>query len=321
METTDWNLLRQYAERHSQEAFATLVGRYVNLVYSVALRRVGSSHLAEEVSQSVFTDLARNAGKLRPDTVLGAWLHSVAYRTAVDVVRGESRRQFREQKATEMAAMNSIPSDWSLIEGLLDEGMDTLDETDHSAIVLRYFENKSLREVGATLGTTDDAAQKRVSRAVERLREFFSKRGVAVGVSGLVAVISANAVQAAPAGLALTISTASTIGATSAVAATTATVTKVIAMTTLQKSLIATAIVVAAGAGIYQARQTSQLRHANEVLEEKRADLALQNESLQREREDASNRLALASASAPKPENSSEVLKLRGQVGTLRQTL
>src|SRR6266853_1282603 len=181
METSDHDLLRQYVEGHSQEAFATLVGRYVNLVYSVALRRVRSSQLAEEVSQSVFTDLARNADKLRADTVLGAWLHSVAYRTAIDVVRGESRRQAREQKAPEMAAMDSIPSDWSLIEGLLDEGMDTLDETDRSAIVLRYFENKSLREVGATLGTSDDAAQKRVSRAVERLREFFAKRGVTVG--------------------------------------------------------------------------------------------------------------------------------------------
>src|SRR6266404_8900102 len=208
METNDHDLLRQYAEKHSQEAFTALVTRHVNLVYSVALRRVRSSHLAEEVSQSVFTDLARNAGKLRPDTVLGAWLHSVAYRTAVDVVRGESRRQAREQKATEMAAMDSIPSDWSLIEDLLDEGMDTLDETDRSAIVLRYFENKSLREVGATLGTSDDAAQKRVSRALERLREFFAKHGVAIGAGGLVVVITANAVQAAPVGLAVTISRA-----------------------------------------------------------------------------------------------------------------
>jgi len=121
--------------------------------------------------------------------------------------------------------------------------------------------------------------------------------------------------------LALTISTASTIGATSAVAATTATVTKVIAMTTLQKTVIATAIVVAAGAGIYQARQVSQLRQQNDVLEQKRADLALQVNSLQREREEASNRLALASTSAPRPDNSSEVLKLRGQVGALKQTV
>src|SRR5882762_2053913 len=277
MTESDLELLKQYARDGVESAFAEIVRHHVNLVYSTTLQQVRSPQLAEEVAQSVFTDLARNAQELAPDTILAAWLYQVTRRTAIDVVRRESRRQLREQIATEMNAMNATAEDWTHIEPLLDEAMEALDETDRTAVLLRYFENKSLHEVGATLGTSDDAAQKRVSRAVERLREFFSKGGVAAGASGLVAVISANAVQAAPAGLALTISTASTIGATSAVAATTATVTKVIAMTTLQKSLIATAIVVAAGAGIYQAQQTSQLRHANEVLEEKRADLALQN--------------------------------------------
>jgi RNA polymerase sigma factor (sigma-70 family) len=323
MTESDLELLKQYARDEVEGAFAEIVRRHVNLVYSAALRQVRSPQLAEEVAQSVFTDLARNAKRLAADTILTAWLYQVTRRTAIDVVRRESRRQLREQIATEMNLMNATAEDWTQIEPLLDEAMEALDATDRTAVLLRYFEKQSFREVGERLGTTDDAAQKRVSRAVERLREFFSKRGVAVGASGLAAVISANAVQAAPAGLALTISTASTIGATSAVAATTATVTKVIAMTTLQKSLIATAIVVAAGAGIYEARQASQLQHANEVLEEKRADLALQVESLQREREEASNRLALASAGTElKPEkNSPELLKLRGKVGMLQQTL
>ncbi len=323
MTESDLELLGQYAREGAESAFTELVHRHVNLVYSAALRQVRSPQLAEEVAQSVFTDLARNAQRLAPDTNLTAWLYQVTRRTAIDVVRRESRRQLREQIATEMNAMNATAEDWTRIEPLLDEAMEALDAADRTAVLLRYFENRSFREVGETLGTTDDAAQKRVSRAVERLREFFSKQGVTVGASGLVAVISSNAVQAAPAGLAITISTASTIGATSAVAATTATVTKVIAMTTLQKSLIATVIVVAAGAGIYQARHTSQLRQANEVLEAKRADLAQQVESLKRDREETSNRLAMASASTePRPEQkASEVLKLRGQVGALRQTL
>ena len=105
--------------------------------------------------------------------------------------------------------MNATAADWSHIEPLLDEAMHALDETDRAAVLLRYFENKSLREVGQTLGTSDDTAQKRVSRAVKRLREFFAERGVTVGASGLVVVvISANAIQTAPLGLALTISTA-----------------------------------------------------------------------------------------------------------------
>jgi RNA polymerase sigma factor (sigma-70 family) len=122
MEADDRNLLRQYAEQHSQEAFATLVSRHVNLVCSVALRQVHLQSLAEEVAQSVFTDLARQAGKLSPDTILTAWLYRVAYRTAVDVVRSESRRQLREQKAIEAVA-NSASADWSRIEPLLDEGL------------------------------------------------------------------------------------------------------------------------------------------------------------------------------------------------------
>jgi RNA polymerase sigma factor (sigma-70 family) len=146
----------------------------------------------------VFTDLAQSASRLSRNTVLTAWLYQVTRRTAIDVVRHEARRQLREQIATEMNAMNAAASDWTHIEPLLDEAMQALEENDRTAILLRYFENKSLREVGEALGTSDDTAQKRVSRAVERLREFFAKRGVAIGLTGLVVVISANAIQAAP---------------------------------------------------------------------------------------------------------------------------
>src|SRR5437867_666826 len=146
--TSDLDLLKEYAGLNSEEAFATLVKRHLNLVYSAALRQVRSPHLAEEVAQSVFADLARGSGKLAPDTILTAWLYQVTRRTAVDVIRRESRRQFRERVAHEMSAMNSISSDWTQIEPLLDEAMEALDETDRSAILLRYFENKNLREVG-----------------------------------------------------------------------------------------------------------------------------------------------------------------------------
>src|SRR6266436_3437246 len=203
--TNDLDLLGEFTRDQSQDAFTALVKRHLNLVYCAALRQVRSPQLAEEVTQSVFTDLARNAARLKPDTILTAWLYEVTRRTAINVVRGEARRQLREQIAFEMNAMNANAADWTQIEPLLDEAMHALDETDRTAVLLRFFENKSLREVGATLGTSDDAAQKRVSRAVERLREFFTKRGVTVGASGLAIVISANAVQAAPVGLVVTI--------------------------------------------------------------------------------------------------------------------
>ncbi len=177
---TDLDLIRQFAREKSQPAFTALVHRHVDLVYSAALRQVRSPDLAGEVSQSVFLDLAREADKLKPDSILTAWLYQVTRRRAIDVIRRESRRYARERLAAEMAAMNTTANaaDWTHIEPLLDEAMDALDETDRAAILLRFFENKSLREVGTALGASDDAAQKRVSRAIERLREFFAKRGV-----------------------------------------------------------------------------------------------------------------------------------------------
>src|SRR4051812_44178052 len=208
MAETDLQLLARYARENAEEAFAEIVRRHVGLVHSAALRQVRSPELAEEVAQSVFSDLARQAGRLPPDTILTAWLYQVTRRSAIDVVRREGSRRLREQIANEMNAVNASSADWGHIEPLLDEAMHALDETDRTAVLLRYFENKSLREVGQTLGTSDDTAQKRVSRAVERLREFFSKRGVTISASGLVLLISANAVHAAPVALAVTISTA-----------------------------------------------------------------------------------------------------------------
>jgi RNA polymerase sigma factor (sigma-70 family) len=318
--TNDLDLLAKFARDRSQDAFTTLVNRHVNLVYSAALRQVRSPQLAEEVAQSVFTDLARNAGKLKPGTLLTAWLYQVTRRTAIDVVRKESRRQLREQIAVEMTNMNSNASEWTRIEPLLDKAMDSLDETDRSAILLRYFENKNLREVGESLGTSDDAAQKRVGRAVERLREFFSKRNVTIGTSGLAVAISAHAVQAAPVGLSATISTAAVLAGTTVATATTAATVKTIAMTTLQKTLITATIATVVSTGIYEARQASTLRNQLQTLQQQQAPLAEQIQQLQRERDDATNRLAsLANELAKMKNNNIELLKLRNEMAMLRR--
>ena len=247
--TSDLDLLRQFARENSQDAFAEIVRRHVNLVYSAALRQVRSPQLAEEIAQSVFADLARERRQIEARHILTAWLYAVTRRTAIDVIRKESRRQLREQIAVEMNNMNATANDWTQIEPLLDDAMAALDETDRSAVLLRYFENKNLREVGEALGASEDAAQKRVSRAVERLREFFSKRNVTIGAGGLAVLISANAVQAAPVGLTSAISTAVLAGTA---ATSTATITtKIIIMTTLQKTLVAAACIALAGTGIY----------------------------------------------------------------------
>ena len=320
MSDTDLDLLKRYTLGHAEEAFTEIVRRHVNLVHSAALRQVRSSQLAEEVAQSVFTDLARNAERLAPDTILTAWLYQVTRRTAIDVVRREARRQLREQIATEMNVMNSATADWTHIEPLLDEAVSALDDTDRAAVLLRFFENKSLREVGQQLGVSDDAAQKRVTRAVERLREFFAKRGVTVGAGGLVVVISANAVQAAPVGLAATISATALLTGTAVSTSTIIAATKTIAMTTLQKTVITATIAVLAGTGIYEVRQAAQLREQNQTLQQQQVPLAEQIQQLQRERDDATNRLAsMAEDISNNKNNHLELMKLRGEVTRLQK--
>ena len=308
--TSDLDLLRQFARENSQDAFGEIVRRHVNLVYSAALRQIRSPQLAEEIAQSVFADLARNAGKLKPDTILTAWLYSVTRRTAIDVIRKESRRQLREQIAVEMNNMNATSNDWTQIEPLLDDAMAALDETDRSAILLRYFENKNLREVGESLKISDDAAQKRVSRAVERLREFFSKQKIIIGASGLAVLISANAVQSAPIGLALTITNASL-----AAAGTTLTFMKIATIAKLKFALGAIVVVGAVTAFFVQQQNQTKLRGENESLRQQIVQLQADNAGL-------SNRIAaIGEANQLPAEQFDELLKLRGETGVLRRQL
>src|ERR1041385_6894096 len=177
MSDTDMELLARYTRQHAEDAFAEIVRRHLGLVYSAALRQVRSPQLAEEVSQSAFVKLAGEASRLKPNTILSAWLYQVTRRTAIDVVSREASRQLREQVATEMNAMNATATDWMHVEPLLDEAMHALDDTDRAAVLLRYFENKSLREVGATLGTSENAAQKRLAPRAPRPRALFTQPG------------------------------------------------------------------------------------------------------------------------------------------------
>jgi RNA polymerase sigma factor (sigma-70 family) len=316
MAANDLELLGQFAREQSQDAFTTLVNRHLGLVYSAALRQVRSPHLAEEVAQTVFTNLARNAAKLTPDTNLTAWLYRVTRHAAIDVIRTEARRQAREQLSLQMSATNDSPDEWSHIEPLLDEAVDSLDEPDRTAILLRYFENKSLQEVGAALGASEDAAQKRVSRAVEQLREFFTKRKVTVGAGVLVALLSANAIQAVPAALSTTVATAAVVASTTISPAVAATTTIAIAMTTAQKILIATLIAAAIAGAAYEGLDASRLRHQVQALQQQQA----QTDTIRRERDEAKTRLTqLARENDSLKQRPSDVLKLRSQVGELKR--
>src|SRR5665647_1752557 len=221
-ELGDHELLAEFARNESEAAFAALIARYVNLVYSAALRFTGNPHHAEEITQAVFIILARKAGSLRRGTVLSGWLYQTARLTAANFVKSEIRRQRREQEAYMQSTLSEPETAaWEQIAPLLDEAMGRLGETDRNAVVLRFFENKTAQEVAATLKLNDAAAHKRVNRAVEKLRKFFTKRGVTLSATLIVGAVSANSVQAAPVGLALTISATAAKGAAIAVTVTT----------------------------------------------------------------------------------------------------
>ena len=206
-ELEDHALLRQYAEHNSGAAFAALVTRHVDKVYSTALRHTRNPHAAEEITQAVFVILAKKSGRLGAKVILAGWLYETARLTALTHIRSEIRRARREQEAHMQTALNEHDADaWPHIAPLLDDALAKLSAADRHAIVLRYFDGKSLGEVGAALGASEDAAKKRVTRAVEKLRGWFTQRGVTLTATVLTAAISANSVQAAPVGLAKTIS-------------------------------------------------------------------------------------------------------------------
>jgi RNA polymerase sigma factor (sigma-70 family) len=318
---TDSQLLRAYAEQGSEPAFSELVRRRMDLVYSAALRMVCDSHLAQDVTQGVFVALAKNASQLAGHPVLSGWLHRTTQNIAAQTVRTDVRRRHREQEASAMKELLATGPDatWEEIAPHLDAALGDLSEPDRDAVMLRYFEHKSAREIGQVLGISDEAAQKRVNRAVDRLRDAFAERGVAVGASGMVLLISTHAVQAAPAGLALTVTTTVLSSASSVAAATTI---QTITMTTFQKIAVTTALTAAIGAFLYEARQSADLREQNHAYRQQQTVLEGQVQELQRERDAANKRQALISgelAALKKTQNDTEVLRLRGQVGVLRE--
>ena len=259
-ELDDHELLAEFARNESEVAFAALVARHVNLVYSAALRFAGNPHHAEEITQAVFIILARKAGKLPPRTVLSGWLYQTARLTAANFVKGEIRRQHREQEAYMQSTLTEPDAAaWQQLAPQLDEAMGRLGETDRNAIVLRFFENKTAQEVGAALKLTEAAAHKRVNRALEKLRKIFSKRGVTLTATVIAGAVAANSVQAAPAGLAATVTATAAKGATISAKITTLVkgTLKIMAYTKLKLAIGITAgILLASGATTVLISQT-----------------------------------------------------------------
>ena len=315
--TESQQLLAEYAATGSEAAFRDLVARYVDLVYSAAVRLVnGDTHLAEDVTQTVFADLARLARSLSRDVMLGGWLHRHACFVASKTLRGERRRLARERQAVEMNAIEDhSAANLAQVAPILDEAINQLGAEDRTAILLRFFEQHDFRTVGEAMGSNEEAARKRVGRALEKLELLLKRRGVALSTTALAATLGTQAVTAAPAGLAVSISSVALAGAATG-GGTAITLLKIMSMTKLKIGIIA--VIVAAGLTIplVMHHQTqNKLRESNEALrkqEEQNARLAAENQQL-------SNRVAVAGTAKPATTDPSrEVLKLRGEVGRLK---
>jgi RNA polymerase sigma factor (sigma-70 family) len=201
--TEDALLLCRYVDEHSEEAFTELVRRHINLVYFAALRRVGGDrHLADDVAQSVFADLARKAPSLKNRTMLTGWLYTSTRFAAAQAVRTEQRRRTHEQEAQTMNELHSTPEPgWDQLRPIIDEAMDDLNEREREAILLRFFENLPLAEVGAKFSLSPDAARMRIDRALDKLRGLLAKRGIASTSVALAAIFASQSGLAAPSGL------------------------------------------------------------------------------------------------------------------------
>lgn len=249
MMTDDMELVRLFARDGSEEAFADLVSRHVNLVYSVAMRQVRDAGLAEEITQTVFVILARKAGSLGSKTVVSGWLCLTTRYVSARALTMQRRRQEREQEAFVQSQSSDTASDaWKQIEPLLEVAMGQLSERDHNAVVLRFFEGRNFRDVSEALGMSEAGAKMRVSRALEKLRMFFVKRGVMLSVTLIAGTISAHSVQAAPVGLATSIAVTAAKGAavSSSTTALINTTLKLMAWTKLKTVIVVGAFLVVA---------------------------------------------------------------------------
>jgi RNA polymerase sigma factor (sigma-70 family) len=318
---TDSELLQSYAESGSEAAFTELVNRYVNIVHSAALRQVGGdSHLAQDVTQSVFLDLARKARSLPTRTVLVGWLYTSARFAAAKVVRGEQRRHNREQEAytmQQLLAPESSPGpNWENVRPALDAVMHELNERDRNALLLRYFEGRQLAEVGSKLGLSEDAARMRVGRALDKLRHLLGKRGITLSITALAALLGTETIHAAPAGLAAAVAGTALANAATG-AGTTITLIKFLTMTKLKYGILAALLVAATATTVVTQHQAlSSARSENRSLHVENERMATQLAAFGRQHSDTagSDNSAIAQA-----QPSEELIRLRGEVARYRQ--
>lgn len=305
--TNDIDLLRRYVTDGSEEAFTEITRRHIDFVYGAALRQARNPHRAEDVTQAVFTDLARKAATLLARTELVGWLYISTRYAATSVVRSEARREAREREAQMIQETSSQPAekvDWQSIDPVLDAALSELDEADRAALLLRFFKNHSFAEIGEVLRVSEEAARKRTDRALAKLRTALAHHGVTSTAAAITMALANSAAVAAPAGLVATVASAALAGAAAAGAASAAATTGLFVFMNTSKIIVAVAAGIAAlaiTASIHEATRRTEAESAIAVVTRER-------DSIQKELAESNRRAATSQA---------ESARLNSRVATL----
>jgi RNA polymerase sigma factor (sigma-70 family) len=319
----DSEMLRQYIEECSESAFTELVQGHLNLVYSAALRETnGDMGLAQDISQAVFTELARKARRLQNHPSISGWLYRSVRLVAANVRRAEHRRRHREEEAQRVmdapSAEGSPDRIWQQIQPELDDVLHNLNEADRTAVVLRFLEERSLREVGAILGLNENAARMRVDRALDRLRGLLQRRGITSTASGLAAALAVGAVTPAPAAWAATM--ASTALASSAtVGATTLTFLKIMSLTKIQAGVIGVLVLAGIGTPLWQETRLRQVQSDNAQLRVQAAELTTLRQEVALLKKTEADKAELEQLRKWQAQVQPELMRLRGMAGVARR--
>ncbi len=334
--SNDTELLRRYVEERSESAFTELVHDHLNLVYSSALRETGGDGaLAEDLSQAVFTELARKGPRLLGHPSLAGWLYTTVRHRAANLRRAEQHRRRREEEAqtmNELLSEDSPSEAWQRVRPALDDALHELKEADRAVVVLRFLEDRTLREVGARLGLNENAARMRVDRALEKLRGLLARRGITSTASGLAAALAIGVVTPAPAALAAAIASAA-LASGAAAGSTALTLMKLMSVTKVQLSLIGALALAGIAAPVWQqtrlqrARsESAQLRAGQTELAALRGELRAQEKELAALRGEAGRLRTVEADQAElerlrqwKAQTQPELLRLRGMAGVARR--
>ncbi len=324
----DTGLLRQYVNESSESAFTEMVQAHLNMVFSAAVREMqGDRALAEDISQAVFTELARKAPKLLSHPSLAGWLYVTVRHMAANLRRSEQHRRRREKEArtmNELISEDSPHEAWQRIEPVLDDALHELKEGDREALVLRFLEDRPLRDVGERLGLNENAARMRVERALEKLRGLLSRRGITTTASGVVAALGLGVLTPAPEALAATIASAAIVSG--AVAGSTTTLSLIKLMSLTKVTLISALVMAGIAVPAWQQTRLQRVKSENAKLLSQEAESVSQKEELAKLRSDVerlrkveANQAELEELHRWQAETKPELLRLRGMAGVARR--